>query len=292
MAAKSLMIDRSTKSSARAGRTGAFTLIELLVVIAIIAILAALLLPALTSAKLRAQKINCLSNLKQLGAAAFMYMDETGEAFAYADSDPNSPEGNNSLWMGSLVEYYAAVDNIRICPTAPLRQTLPYLGQGNPSGTNDAAWIWTLPYPTKPQLAGSYGLNGWLYDSGVFHPVNGTTITVADNNPPWFFGKESNIQFPSQTPFFGDSVWVDGFVQESDFAASTFNLYDPLYSSGSGILRWTIDRHGGIAARSAPGSAHPPVPGAANLGFSDGHVENSKLQNYFTYYWHLNWNTP
>ncbi len=98
-------------------------MIEILVVIAVIAILAALLLPAISAAKNKAQSIACLNNVKQLQTGWLMYVNDNNDRVP-----PNKSALVQGTWRSSPdswirtsnAPYDATFDNIKKASTTPI----------------------------------------------------------------------------------------------------------------------------------------------------------------------------
>lgn len=102
----------------RQARRG-FTLVELLVVIAIIAVLVAILLPAVQASRSAARRMECSSNMRQVGLAlhqfATTHRGRFPEVYGHGALDTAS-------WIYTLAPFMENVDSIRVCPDDPQRQ--------------------------------------------------------------------------------------------------------------------------------------------------------------------------
>ncbi|MDE3065944.1 MAG: prepilin-type N-terminal cleavage/methylation domain-containing protein [Verrucomicrobiota bacterium] len=243
-----------------------FTLLELLVVIAIIAILAALLLPALSRARMRTQGIACLNNTRQLVLAWQLYAGDHDDRLPYNLGMAGSSLRTNLNWVNNVMTWGTDPDN-----TNPATLTEASLGPYVAGNTATYHCPSDHALSASQRAAGwsvrirSYSMNALVGDAGE---LSARGFNVNDPDYLQFF-KLARIPQPAEIFVFldehPDSIddgyfvnrayepeWIDLPASYHDEAAA-FSFAD----GHSALHRWT---QAGTRPPAQPDAAHLPIP--------------------------------
>lgn len=235
----------STSGRSFRRRPNGFTLVELLIVIGIIAVLVAILLPALSQARVIARRISCLSNVRQLAAASVMYANENRGYLPRYD-------GQLQLhWTSLLFPYVGNSPKVFECPGTEFIDT--------PNG-------------------GVLNYEGVLYTARLSYKVNGTDVGGGQTKKAIFF------PFGPIMDNWNGTNWIEPAgtsrtMKISNVSSDTIMIFDGFTQSISAGDR-SAEHFGGTSSNGDPiyfGARSIGVMShegeAASIAFADNHAE-------------------
>ena len=221
-----------------------FTLIELLVVIAIIAILAAMLLPALSAARERAQTSSCLAKLKSIAACMIQYTNDNAEWLAPCAESGSGTAIKYTNYIGTYLGY--AYEGKSFVYRAKTINGVKYSGAENDMYEYFRCPMSKMPDPAEPNLynRGFYGLKGCNYAQNCWIGLG--------NNATYVLRTIGSVDMPSHMVA---QVCCKDKIKNGTYDFNNYFLQDWESSSKNNL---NVDHAGGKA-----------VPAS----FVDGHIE-------------------